>query len=61
MSARHLAITAFGIGAASVALALPCARLAHAELLSHKDLSLDVAKTIVETAIADCKAKGYAV
>ena len=37
------------------------AHSANAELLAHKDLTLAVAKTIVETAIADCKAKGYAV
>jgi len=33
---------------------------ASAELLQRKDLSLEVAKTIAETALADCKAKGYA-
>jgi uncharacterized protein GlcG (DUF336 family) len=37
------------------------AQSANAELLTHRDLTLAVAKTIVETAIADCKAKGYAV
>jgi uncharacterized protein GlcG (DUF336 family) len=34
---------------------------ANAELLTHKDLPLAVAKAIAETAVADCKAKGYAV
>ena len=44
------------------AVALACALTpANAELLTHKDLPLAVAKIIAETAIADCKAKGYAV
>jgi uncharacterized protein GlcG (DUF336 family) len=34
---------------------------AGAALIMHKDLSLDVAKTIAETAIAACAAKGYPV
>jgi uncharacterized protein GlcG (DUF336 family) len=33
---------------------------ADAQLLSRKDLSYSIAKTIAETAIADCKARGYA-
>ena len=35
--------------------------LAHAQLLTHRDLSYAMAKTIAETAIDSCKAKGYAV
>jgi uncharacterized protein GlcG (DUF336 family) len=35
--------------------------LAHAQLLTHHDLSYAMAKTIAETAIDSCAAKGYAV
>jgi uncharacterized protein GlcG (DUF336 family) len=35
--------------------------LAHAQLLTHHDLSYAMAKTIAETAIDSCGAKGYAV
>jgi len=35
--------------------------LAQAQLLTHRDLSYAMAKTIAETAIDSCKAKGYAV
>ena len=35
--------------------------LAHAQLLTHRDLSYAMAKTIAETAIDSCAAKGYAV
>ena len=59
MSVRNQAITAavtVGVGTA-----LLITITAQAELLTHKDLTLAVAKTIAETAIADCKAKGYAV
>jgi uncharacterized protein GlcG (DUF336 family) len=49
----------------SAALACLAAALgtapAGAALLTHKDLSLDIAKTIAETAIAACVAKGYPV
>jgi len=45
----------------SAALACFCAAPAGAALLTHKDLSLDVAKTLAETAIAACAAKGYPV
>jgi uncharacterized protein GlcG (DUF336 family) len=34
---------------------------AHAQLLTHRDLSYAVAKTIAETAIASCTAEGYRV
>ena len=37
------------------------APLAHSQLLSHRDLSYSMAKTIAETAIYSCAAKGYAV
>jgi uncharacterized protein GlcG (DUF336 family) len=47
---------------AVAAVALAClVTPARAELLAHKDLPLAIAKVIAETAIADCKAKGYAV
>jgi uncharacterized protein GlcG (DUF336 family) len=35
--------------------------LGHAQLLTHRDLSYGMAKTIAETAIDSCAAKGYAV
>jgi uncharacterized protein GlcG (DUF336 family) len=44
------------VGAASIA-----APQAHAQLLTHRDLSYVMAKTIAETAIDSCAAKGYAV
>ena len=37
------------------------APIAHAQLLTHRDLSYSMAKTIAETAIDSCAAKGYAV
>src|SRR6516165_6100340 len=37
------------------------APLAHAQLLTHRDLSYAVSKTIAETAIDSCAAKGYGV
>jgi uncharacterized protein GlcG (DUF336 family) len=48
---------------AFAALALACtgAIPASAALITHKDLSLDVAKTIAEAAVAACAAKTYAV
>jgi uncharacterized protein GlcG (DUF336 family) len=49
---RHLALVAL---AGSVALP------ASAQLLQRKELSYDVAKTIAENALADCKARGYPV
>jgi uncharacterized protein GlcG (DUF336 family) len=46
-------------------LGLICAALvaatANAELIARKDLSYAIAKTVAENALADCKAKGYAV
>lgn len=47
----------FGLAALVTTLAEP----ASAQLLEHKDLSYALAKTIAEGAIADCRAKGYAV
>jgi len=44
------------IGAAGISVPL-----AHAQLLTHRDLSYAMAKTIAETAIDSCGAKGYAV
>jgi len=45
----------------SLASALACSlgTSANAELLSHKDLSVDVATTIAQTVIATCKQQGY--
>jgi hypothetical protein len=37
------------------------APLAHAQLLTHHDLSYAISKTIAETAIDSCAAKGYGV
>ena len=41
------------------ALAFGLATSANAQLLTHKDLSLAMATTIAQTAIATCKAQGY--
>lgn len=46
---------------AALALAALCAGPAGAALITHQDLSLDVAKTIAEAAVAACAAKGYPV
>ena len=54
-----------GIRRAAIALASSCvcalAAPASAQLLSHKDLTSSIAITIAQTAIATCKANGYAV
>jgi uncharacterized protein GlcG (DUF336 family) len=42
-------------------LPLGFAACASAQLLQHKDLSYAIAKTIAETAIEDCRVRGYAV
>ncbi len=47
----------FGFATLACALAAPLP--ATAALIMHKDLSLDVAKTIAEGTIAACAAKGY--
>ena len=52
---KHLSWAAL-VGLAS-AFSLP----AQAQLLTHRDLSLATAKTIAETALESCTAKGYAV
>src|SRR5262249_25395020 len=46
-----------GIALVGTALALP----AQAELLTHKDLSADIAVTMATTAMATCKTNGYRV
>ena len=50
-------IAAVSLTALVCTLALP----ADAQLIERKDLSLDIAKTIAETELESCKAKGYAV
>ena len=54
---------AFRIAGVSVASALACglAGSANAQLLTHKDLSLAMATTIAQTAIATCKQQGYSI
>ncbi len=51
---RHLALTTF-------ALAALCAAPASAAVIMHRDLSLSIARTIAEEAVAACAAKTYAV
>ncbi len=51
---RHLALATF-------ALAAVCAASASAAVIMHKDLSLSIARTIAEEAVAACAAKTYAV
>jgi uncharacterized protein GlcG (DUF336 family) len=55
-SAVRLAASAF-----TLSLAASLATPANAELLAHKDLSLDTALTIASTAAATCKQQGYRV
>src|SRR5262249_46547759 len=50
-----------GASALAAALAAFVVTPARAELLAHKDLSLDTAVTIATTAAAPCKAQGYKV
>jgi uncharacterized protein GlcG (DUF336 family) len=47
--------------AALAALACTIALPASAQLIARKDLSYATAKTIAETALEDCKARGYAI
>lgn len=56
MMTRHSAALALGF---ALAATLPGA--GRAELVTHKDLSLDTALTIATTAIATCKTNGYKV
>src|ERR1700691_446562 len=52
--------TAYRLAGISLAAALAgVARSAQVQLLTHKDISLESATTIAETAIATCKAQGY--
>ena len=55
--------TVIRIAGLSLASALACglATSANAQLVTHKDLSLAMAVTMAQTAIATCKANGYAV
>ena len=55
--------TVIRIVGASLASVLACglATSANAQLVSHKDLSLAMAVAMAQTAIATCKANGYAV
>jgi len=46
---------------AGVALAMGIIAPAHAQLMTHKDLSLAMAVTMATTAVDTCKANGYAV
>lgn len=46
-----------GFAAVACTLALP----AGAQLITHKDLSYDIARTMAEGAIADCKTRGYGI
>ena len=46
---------------AAVAILALCAAAASAALIMHRDLSLSVARTIAEVAVAACAAKTYAV
>jgi uncharacterized protein GlcG (DUF336 family) len=55
-----MSASAYRLAAAS-ALAAALLTPARAELLAHKDLSLDAAVTIATTAAATCKAQGYKV
>ena len=54
-------VVRLAISAVTLGLAASLATPASAELLAHKDLSLDVALTIASTAAATCKAQGYKV
>src|SRR3984957_5412884 len=47
--------------AAMVGVIVVLAAPVHAQLLTHHDLSLAIARTIAETAIASCEAEGYRV
>jgi uncharacterized protein GlcG (DUF336 family) len=48
-------------GLALTGLCAVVATVAHAQLLTHRDLSYAIAKTIAETAVESCAAKGYRV
>jgi uncharacterized protein GlcG (DUF336 family) len=48
-------------GALAVGAVIAFAAPAHAQLLTHRDLSLAIATTIAQTALEKCTAEGYAV
>src|SRR5271155_3373387 len=48
-------------GLALTGLCAVVATIAHAQLLTHRDLSYSIAKAIAETALESCAAKGYRV
>jgi uncharacterized protein GlcG (DUF336 family) len=54
----HMSGLVSGLACAAV-IAATFAMPARAQLLTHKDLSYDLARAIAEGAIAACKAKGY--
>jgi uncharacterized protein GlcG (DUF336 family) len=54
-------VVRLAVSAVTLGLAASLATPASAELLAHKDLSLDAALTIASTAAATCKAQGYRV
>ena len=54
-------MSAFKLAAGCAALAAAFAQPAAADLLVHKNISAEMAVTIATTAIATCKANGYAV
>jgi uncharacterized protein GlcG (DUF336 family) len=58
-----MAVLAYRFGGMVLAAALPCWLMApaHAQLLNRKELSYPMAKTIAETAVENCKARGYGV
>lgn len=56
MPVHRIALVIALLAVAPLAVALP----AHAQLLSRRDLSYAIAKTIAEGAIDDCQARGYA-
>ena len=54
-------VVRLAVSAVTLGLAASLATPAGAELLAHKDLSLDTALTIASTASATCKGQGYKV
>jgi uncharacterized protein GlcG (DUF336 family) len=58
MQTSGLRLATFLLATAATAAFAASAR---ADLLSHKDISAEIAVTIAQTAIATCKANGYAV
>jgi uncharacterized protein GlcG (DUF336 family) len=58
-----MSVLAYRFGGMVLAAALPCWFItpADAQLLNRKELSYPIAKTIAETAVENCKARGYGV